>query len=143
MIREVPTREWGPFLERFGQEHRAWLATVHVVDARGTVTRSAPIPLKSAAAFADAVKREFLGDARSVYVHSPRILRIRLTDMGAERALAFDIPDGHVIRFAVRATALAEQLDGLAPGELTADPCLAACPGAAAPATDSSRPHES
>ena len=35
VIREVPTGEWGPFLERFGREHRAWLATVHVVDARG------------------------------------------------------------------------------------------------------------
>ena len=34
MIREAPTREWGSFLEHCGREHRAWLATVHVLDAR-------------------------------------------------------------------------------------------------------------
>ena len=82
MIREVPAREWGPFLERFGREHRAWLATVHVVDARGTVTRSAHIPLKSAAASADAVTLEFLGEAHSLSAHSPCALRIQQTDIG-------------------------------------------------------------
>jgi hypothetical protein len=60
MIREVPACEWGSFLEHVGREHRAWLATVHVVDARGTVTRSAPIALQSVAASASAVKPEFL-----------------------------------------------------------------------------------
>ena len=34
VIRELPAREWGPFLERFGREHRGWLATVHVVDSQ-------------------------------------------------------------------------------------------------------------
>ena len=80
MIRDVPTGEWGSFLEPFGLEHRAWLATVHVVDARGTVTRSARIPLKSAAASADAVTLEFIGDAHSLSAHRPCALRIQETE---------------------------------------------------------------
>lgn len=115
MIQEVPTGEWGAFLERFGREHRAWLATIHVVDARGTVARSAPIALKSAAASADTATLEFLGDARSVCVHRPSNLRIQLTNIGVDQALEFDVPDGQFIRLAFRSTALPEQLDGLAP----------------------------
>jgi hypothetical protein len=120
MIREVPTREWGALLDRFGRTHRAWLATVHVVDVRGTVTRSAPIPLKSAAASADSVTLEFIGETPSVRVHRPGALRIQQTEIGAEQALELDVPDGF-IRLAFRATALPDQLDGLAPGELTGD----------------------
>jgi hypothetical protein len=140
MIREVPTREWGSFLEQFDREHRAWLATVHDVDARGTVTRSALIPLKSVAASADAVKLEFLGEARSVCVHSPTTLRIQEADIGLVQALEIETSRGQFMRLAFRATALPEQLDGLAPGELTADPFLAACHGAASLATNSSGP---
>ncbi len=121
MIRDVPVGEWGSFLERFGREHRAWLATVHVVDARGTATRSARIPLKSAAASADAVMLEFIGEAHSFSAHHPCNLRIQQTDSGIVQALEIDGPDGQFIRLAFRATALPEQLDGLAPGELPAD----------------------
>jgi hypothetical protein len=121
MIREIPARECGSFLERFGREHRAWLATVHVIDARGTVTRSAHIPLKSAAASADAVTLEFLHEPRSLCAHSPRAVRIQETDKGLARALEIDGLEGQFIRLAFRATALPEQLDGLAPEELTAD----------------------
>ena len=81
------------------------------------MTRSAQIPLKSAAASADAVTLEFLGEARSVCVRSPGTMRIQLTDVGAAQALELDVPDGQFIRLAFRATAMPEQLDGLAPGE--------------------------
>ena len=133
MIREVPAGEWRPCLERFSCEHRAWLATVHVVDAHGTVTRHAQIPLKSAAASADAVELEFLGEAHPLRAHNPRAVRIQQTDIGLVRALEIDGSDGQLIRLAFRATAIPEQLDGLAPGELTADripvePCAAAPP---------------
>jgi hypothetical protein len=127
MIRDVPAGEWGSFLEEFGLGHRAWLATVHVVDARGTVTRSAQIPLKSSAASADAVTLEFIGEAHSFSAHAPCALRIQETDIGAVQALEIDGPDGQFIRLAFRATATPEQLDGLAPGELTADRIPAVC----------------
>ena len=122
MTRDVPTGEWGPFLEEFGRVHRAWLATVHVVDARGTVTSSAEIPLKSAAASADGVTLEFLREAHSLCARSPCALRVQQTDIGEVQALELEASDGQFMRLAFRATALPEQLDGLAPGELTCRP---------------------
>ncbi len=131
VIRDVPEGEWQSFLERFSREHRAWLATVHVVDARGTVTRSAQIPLKSAAASGDAVTLEFLCEGHAFCAHNPRTLRIQQTDIELVQALEIDGSDGQFIRLAFRATALPEQLDGLAPGELTADRIPAECTAAA------------
>jgi hypothetical protein len=119
MIRDVPIGEWGSFVERFGREHHAWLATVHAIDARGTVTRSAQKPLKSATASAGAMTLEFIGDAHSLSAHHPCALRIQETDIGLVQALEIDGPEGQFIRLAFRATAMPEQLDGLAPGELT------------------------
>ena len=89
-------------------------------------TRSARIPLKSATASADAVRLEFLCEPRSLCVHSPGAVRIQETDIGLVQALEIDGLDGQFIRLAFRATALPEQLDGLAPGELNAD-SLAHC----------------
>jgi hypothetical protein len=43
------------------------------------------------------------------------------TDDGAERALEVETADGGFIRLAFRATALPEQLDGVAAGELMAE----------------------
>ena len=121
-MREVSAGEWGPFLERFGREHRAWLATVHVVDAGSTVHRSAVVPMKSASASADVVKLEFLGDTQPVCLHRPCALRIQQTDIGRVHALEIETAHGQFIRLAFRATPLPEQLDGLAPGELSVDP---------------------
>jgi hypothetical protein len=121
MIREVPIREWGSFLEPFGCEHRGWLATVHVVDARGTVTRSSSIPLKAVAVSADTVKLEFLGEGRAVSIHSPRTVRIQEAAIGLVQALEIETSHGQFMRLAFRATARPEELDGLAAGELTTD----------------------
>jgi hypothetical protein len=134
----VPTSEWAPLLERFSREHRAWLATLHVVDARGSLTRRAQISLKSAALSADAVRLEFLREAHAFYAHNPSALRIQQTDIGLVQALEIDGSDGQFIRLAFRATALPEQLDGLAPGELTADRTPAARKATAATGTHSS-----
>ena len=119
MIRDVPIGEWESFVEQFGREHCAWLATVHAVDARGTVTRSAQIPLKSATASADAMTLEFIDDAHSLSAHRPCALRVQETDIGLVQALEIDGPEGQFIRLAFRATAMPEHLDGLAPEELT------------------------
>jgi hypothetical protein len=91
--------------------------------------------LKSAAASADAVKLEFLGEARALCAHSPCALRIQLTPAGVVQALEIDGPGEQFIRLAFRATALPEQLDGLAPGELTVDRLPAECSATAPAAT--------
>ena len=119
VIHEVPAGEWCLFLEGFSCEHRAWLATIHVVDTGGAVTRWTPVRLKSARHVGDAALFEFSGERPSLYVRRPGALRIQHTDIGAVQALEIDTLDSQFIRLAFRATALPEQLDGLAPSELS------------------------
>ena len=118
MIRELPAGDWERFLERLGREHRAWLATVHVVDAQSAVQRLAAVPIKSANASADAMKLEFLGNTLPLCFHRPCALRIQQTDVGLVQALEIETAQGQFMRLAFRATSMPEQLDGLAPGEL-------------------------
>jgi hypothetical protein len=118
VIREVPAAEWCPFLERFSREHRVWLATIHVVDSGGALTRWTQVRLKSATHVVDAALFEFLDEGPSLCARRPCALRIQQTDIGAVQALEIDTLDGQFIRLAFRATALPEQLDGLAPGEV-------------------------
>ena len=120
MARHVPAGEWQAVLEQIGREHRAWLATVHILDHQGTVSRCDQRPVKGATAIADAVRLDFFDDGHSVYVPRPCNLRIQETEPGLRQAMEFDTADGQLIRVAFRATARPEQLDGVAPGELTA-----------------------
>ena len=119
MIQEVPAIEWCPVMEGFGRAHRAWLATIHVVDTGGALTRWTQLRLKSVTSVVDAALFEFLDEGPSLCVRRPCALRIQQTDIGAVQALEIDTLDGQFIRLAFRATALPEQLDGLAPGELS------------------------
>jgi hypothetical protein len=88
--------------------------------------------MKSASASADVVKLEFLGDSQPLCVHRPCALRIQQTDLGRVHALEIETANGQFLRLAFRATPLPELLDGLAPGELSADASLSACSGDAA-----------
>ena len=119
MTRQVTAGEWPAVLDRFGREHRAWLATIHIVDGRGTVSRFDRRRVKSATALDDAVRLEFLDARQSVCVRRPCGLRIQEIEPGLTQALEIDTVDGQLIRVAFRATARPEQLDGVAPGELT------------------------
>jgi hypothetical protein len=118
VIHEIPAGEWFPFLEGFSRTHRAWLATIHVVDTGGAVTRWTQVGLKSATYVVDAVRFEFMDEGHSLSARRPCALRIQQTDIGAVQAIEADTLDGQLIRLAFRATALPEQLDGLAPGEV-------------------------
>lgn len=120
MTRQVASGEWPAVLERFGREHRAWLATIHIVDGQGTVSRFDRRPVKSATATKDAVRLEFLDQRPSVCARHPCALRIQEIEPGLTQAVEIDTVDGQLIRVAFRATARPEQLDGVAPGELTA-----------------------
>jgi hypothetical protein len=118
VIQEVPAGEWCPFLEGFTREHRAWLATMHVVDSGGTLTRWRQVRLKSATHLVDAALFEFLDEGQSFCARRPCALRIQQTDVGAVQALEIETLEGQFIRLAFRATVLTEQLDGLAPDEV-------------------------
>jgi len=122
-IRDVPQSEWGSFLERFGREHRAWIGSLHGLVAGAPNTRIPSVALKSVTLESDAsdpIVRITFVNGVSLCAVRPCIVRIQ-TDDGAERALEVETADGGFIRLAFRATALPEQLDGIAPDELMAD----------------------
>jgi hypothetical protein len=120
-MREIPVRDWSSTLERFSREHRAWLATVHRVRADAPIARVPLAPLDEAAweRARDCVRIAFL-DGEALHVRRPRLLRVEHTDAGAEQALEIDTAEGELVRLAFRATALPEEVDGLAPGEVAA-----------------------
>jgi hypothetical protein len=120
----VPPREWRAFLERFSREHRAWLATTHCIGPAAPVTRIRSQALESVAlqrrALEHVVRLTFAG-GQSLHARRPRAIRVEQLESGAERALEIDTADDTFVRLAFRATALPQQLDGVAPGEVTGE----------------------
>jgi dienelactone hydrolase len=122
-VRDVPRSEWRPFLEGFSRAHRAWIGTLHGLTAGAPVTRIPSVALKSVTLERDAsgpILRITFINGVSLCGVRPYLVRVQ-TDDGAERALEVETADGGFIRLAFRATALPDQLDGIAPGELMAD----------------------
>jgi hypothetical protein len=121
-IRDVPQSEWRSFLEWFSRRHCAWLGTFHGLVGGAPVTRIPSVGLKSvmleSGASGSILRITFVNGLSSCAVR-PCLMRVQ-TDDGAERALEAETVDGGFIRFAFRASALPEQLDGVAPGELIA-----------------------
>jgi hypothetical protein len=122
-IQDLPRCEWGSFLEGFSREHRAWIGTIHGLVAGAPVTHIPSVALKSvtleSGASGPIVRITFVNGV-SLCAVQPCVLRVQ-TDDGVERALEVETADGGFIRLAFRATALPEQLDGIAPGELMAE----------------------
>jgi hypothetical protein len=122
-IRDVPRCEWPAFLEGFSHEHCAWIGTMHGLVGGAPVTHIPSVALKSVTLDSEAsgpVLRIVFVNGISLCAAQPCALRVQ-TDDGAERALEVETADGGFIRLAFRATALPEQLDGVAPGELIAE----------------------
>lgn len=118
----VPAVEWSGFLERFSRRHRTWLATIHGVARELPLTR---IPSEAFEAIAlercdsDHLVRLTFANGISLCAPRPRAIRVQETNDGAEAALEVETADGAFIRLAFRAAALPEQLDGVAPAELS------------------------
>lgn len=123
-IVDVPAVEWRVFLERFSGRHRGWLATLHGVARDLPLTRVLSEPLESVALErrdSDCLVRVTLANGVSLCAPEPRGIRIQQTDEGAEAALEVETAAGAFTRLAFRATALPEQIDGVAPAEVRAE----------------------
>jgi hypothetical protein len=108
-VREIPTSEWAPFLERLGREHRAWLTTV---DRDGRVeAREEPLESISAAERIDIR----LGN-KSIRVDEPRSVRIEEVE-GAIQALHIEDATRKCVSLRFRVAVAPGALDGLAPAE--------------------------
>lgn len=122
-VHDIPRSRWADVLEQFSRGHRGWLASVVTVrpgpeltshtDWRPlesvTVTRTAGRPT--------AIRVRFQGGP-TVCVRAPRTLGVDRRNDGAERALEIDAAGGEFVRIVFRATALPEEVDGIAPAEL-------------------------
>ena len=120
----VPAVEWCVFLERFGRRHRGWLGTVHGVEEDLPVTRMASERLESVSlerSGFDHLVRLTFANGISLCAPQARAVRVQRSDEGAEAALEVDTAAGAFIRLAFRATALPDQLDGVAPVELSTE----------------------
>jgi hypothetical protein len=115
----VPAVEWCGFLKRFSGRHRGWLATVHGFGRDVPLTRVPSEALESVALERrdpDHVVRVIFANGISLCAPRPRAVRVQKIAEGAETALEVETAAGAFIRLAFRATALPDQLDGLAPG---------------------------
>jgi hypothetical protein len=119
----VPRSRWSKVLGHFSRSHRGWLArAVTVRPGPERVSRTGWHPLESvtltrAGGRPTAVRVAFQGGP-DVCVGGPRALAVDRTLDGAERALEIDAAGGVFVRIAFRATALPEEVDGMAPAEL-------------------------
>ena len=120
-IVRVPAVEWSMFLERFSRRHRGWLATVHGVEDDLPLTCMRLERLDSVvlerSGFDHLVRLTF-ANGISLCAPQARAVRVQQSDEGAEVALEVETAAGGFIRLAFRATALPDQLDGIAPAEL-------------------------
>jgi hypothetical protein len=108
-------------LDRFSRAHRAWLATVHGVEQGMPVTSISSTAIKSVALEPqgpDHILRLIFANGISLCAPRPSAVRVQEANDGAEWALEVDTAEGAFMRIAFRATALPEQLDGIAPGEV-------------------------
>jgi hypothetical protein len=123
-LRDVPQSEWRSFLEGFSREHCAWIGTIHGLVGGAPVTHVPSMALKSvtldSGASSGFVLRITFVNGVSLCAVRPCVVRVQADD-GAERALEVETADGGFVRLAFRATALPEQLDGVASGELMAE----------------------
>jgi hypothetical protein len=107
-MREIPQREWREFLESFSRRHQSWLASVD-----GRPHRA----LQSLELEEGAVIIRLRG-TQALRIERPQALRVEESGRGEELGLDFDGARG-VSRLRFRAAALPEELDGIAPAELT------------------------
>ena len=122
-IHDVPRSRWADMLEQFSRGHRGWLASVVTVRPGPELTSHTDwhplesVTLARTAERPTAIRVKFQGGP-TVCVSAPRTLGVDRRDDGAERALEIDSAEGEFVRIVFRATALPEEVDGIAPAEL-------------------------
>jgi hypothetical protein len=119
----VPRSRWADALARFSRSHRGWLASAVTVGPGPELTSQTgwhpleTVTLTQAGGRPTAVRVAFQGGP-DVHIGGPRALALDRTLDGAERALEIDAAGGVFVRVVLRATALPEEVDGMAAAEL-------------------------
>lgn len=122
-VHDVPRARWAGMLEQFSRAHRGWLASVACVrPGPELASHTGWYPLESVTVArtgtrVTAIQITFQAGP-TVRVNAPRTLGVDTREDGAERALEIDQAGGEFVRLVFRATALPEEVDGIAPAEL-------------------------
>ena len=117
MVRkEIPRSDWRHFLEAFGARHRGWLTTVEQGAIRVAERPLGGVELRLVGDEIDAILLRFGNGIGAVQLQAPRAVRVDATERGEETGLDLETPEG-LTRLRFRATALPEELDGMAPSE--------------------------
>jgi hypothetical protein len=120
---DVPRSRWADVLGQFSRSHRGWLASAVTVRRAPELTSQTgwhpleSVTLTQAGGRPTAVRVAFQGGP-DVHVGGPRALALDRTLDGAERALEIDAAGDVFVRIVFRATALPDEVDGMAPAEL-------------------------
>lgn len=122
-VHDVPRWRWADALEEFSRGHRGWLAsvvTVGPVPELMSHTELRPLEFVTLTQIDGRTTGVCVGfqGGPAVQVEAPRTLGVDRRVDGAERALEIDTAGGEFVRVTFRATALSEELDGIAPAEL-------------------------
>jgi hypothetical protein len=129
-VREIPADEWQLFLDEFSRSHRAWLATVdRAHPGEEAHVEAVERPLGSVRPQVNArrvvrIEIRFQEDGQAstpIRIDAPASVRVEETLAGAARALEIRDEEGDCTRIRFRAAPLPEMLDGLAPGEFSAE----------------------
>lgn len=117
MVRkDIPRDEWRDFLVGFAARHRGWLTTLEQGSIRIDERPLGGLELRLAGDEIDAILLRFGDGIGAIQVQAPRAVRVDATERGEETGLEFETPEG-LTRLRFRATALPEELDGMAPSE--------------------------
>lgn len=122
-VHDVPRSRWADVLEQFSRGHRGWLVSLVTVRPGAELASCTDWhPLESVTVARTGGRttaiRVKLQGGPTVCVRAPRTLGVDRRDDGAERALEIDAAEGEFVRIVFRATALPEEVDGIAPAEL-------------------------
>jgi hypothetical protein len=120
--REIPRSEWPDFLDSFSRQHRGWLITIEVLDARvGAQVQVREQPLAGVTAEmrgGDASVSVLIGRAADVHlthtIRDPAHIRLKETEAGAREALQIESEDGAMTLLRFRSVIPAELVDGVA-----------------------------
>jgi hypothetical protein len=128
VTKEIPSSQGTAFLDEFSQTHRAWRATVDLVEpGKGMHVGAVERPLRSVSPNIQAnrivsvdIRFQENGEPRSsVQVQTPVAIRIEETSEGTTRGVEIIDTEGRCTRIRFRTAPRSEMLDGIAPGELS------------------------
>jgi Family of unknown function (DUF5335) len=128
VTKEIPSSQWAAFLDEFSRTHRAWRATVDLVEpGKGLHVDAVERPLRSVSPNIQAdrivsvdIRFQENGEPRSsVQVQTPVAIRIEETSEGTTRGVEIIDTEGRCTRIRFRTAPRSEMLDGIAPGELS------------------------